>query len=256
MQLPSARFRHVFIVICGLLALVGAWTLGRQVSAATQPKLLSATPQYAPPTVGPVQAESTPIPGSTSIQRRAAAKSSEVMRQETTLAATQPLPPMVSTSAALVNEPDITALRSRALTIPVQGTTAPQLKDTFMQARARGVPHDAIDIMASRGTPVLAVDDGRIAKLFLSKAGGITLYQFDPDSRYAYYYAHLDRYADGMTEGAPLSKGQVIGYVGSTGNASPDAPHLHFAIFKLGPERQWWQGVPLNPYLVWHQAKP
>ena len=110
--------------------------------------------------------------------------------------------------------------------------------------------------MAPRGTPVLAVEDGRVAKLFLSKAGGITVYQFDPVSNYAYYYAHLDRYADGLTEGASLHKGQVIGYVGSTGNASPDAPHLHFAIFKLGPERQWWRGTPLNPYLVWRGASP
>ena len=256
MQLPSAPFRHFFIAVCALLTLVGAWTLGRQVNTATQPKLLSVTLQYEPPTVGQVHAESTPTLGSTSIQRPAATKPSEVMRPEATLAATQTLPPMALTPASLVNELDITSLRSRALTIPVQGITALQLKNTFMQARAGGVPHDAIDIMAPRGTPVLAVDDGRIAKLFLSKAGGITLYQFDPDSRYAYYYAHLDRYVDGMTEGVPVSKGQVVGYVGSTGNASPDAPHLHFAIFKLGPERQWWQGVPLNPYLVWHKAKP
>lgn len=256
MQLPSAPSRHFFIAVCTLLALVGAWTLGRQVNTATQAKLLSATPQYELPTAGPVPAESRPISGSAFIQRLAATKPSEVMRQKAILAATQPLPPMALTPASLVNEPDITSLRSRALTIPVQGITAPQLKDTFIQARAGGVVHDAIDIMAPRGTPVLAVDDGRIAKLFLSKSGGITVYQFDPDSRYAYYYAHLDRYADGMTEGAPVSKGQVIGYVGSTGNASPDAPHLHFAIFKLGPERQWWQGLALNPYLVWHQAKP
>lgn len=179
-----------------------------------------------------------------------------VMQQEATSAAAQPLPPVAVSPAPLANELDITSLRARALTIPVQGTTAPQLNDTFTQARAGGVPHDAIDIMAPRGTPVLAVDDGRIAKLFLSKAGGITVYQFDPNSRYAYYYAHLDRYVDGMTEGAPVSKGQVIGYVGSTGNAAPDAPHLHFAVFKLGRERNWWQGIALNPYMVWHQAKP
>jgi murein DD-endopeptidase MepM/ murein hydrolase activator NlpD len=110
--------------------------------------------------------------------------------------------------------------------------------------------------MSARGTPVLAVEDGKVAKLFLSKPGGITIYQFDPASQYAYYYAHLDRYAEGLTEGASLRKGQVIGYVGSTGNASPDAPHLHFAIFKLGPERQWWRGAPLNPYLVWRDARP
>jgi murein DD-endopeptidase MepM/ murein hydrolase activator NlpD len=92
-----------------------------------------------------------------------------------------------------------------------------------------------------------------VVKLFLSKPGGITIYQFDPGSNYAYYYAHLDRYADGVVEGTSLRKGQVIGYVGSTGNASPDAPHLHFAIFKLGPERQWWRGMPLNPYRVWRE---
>ena len=110
--------------------------------------------------------------------------------------------------------------------------------------------------MAPRGRPVLAVEDGRITKLFLSNPGGITLYQFDPGSNYAYYYAHLDSYAAGITEGASVSKGQVLGYVGSTGNASPDAPHLHFAIFKLGPERQWWRGSPINPYLIWRDAKP
>ncbi|MCZ8256840.1 MAG: M23 family metallopeptidase, partial [Polaromonas sp.] len=133
---------------------------------------------------------------------------------------------------------------------------AAQLTDTYSQARAAGTPHEAVDIMAPRGTPVLAVEDGKLVKLFLSKPGGITIYQFDPDNQYAYYYAHLDRYADGITEGASLRKGQVIGFVGSTGNASPDAPHLHFAIFKLGPERQWWRGAPLNPYLVWRDPKP
>jgi murein DD-endopeptidase MepM/ murein hydrolase activator NlpD len=110
--------------------------------------------------------------------------------------------------------------------------------------------------MAPPGTPVVAVDDGRIAKLFLSKPGGITLYQFDPSGEYAYYYAHLDSYADGIAEGGKLRKGDVIGYVGSSGNASPDAPHLHFAIFKLGIEKQWWRGTPVNPFLVWRDAKP
>jgi murein DD-endopeptidase MepM/ murein hydrolase activator NlpD len=256
MPLPPARVRHLFIAVCVMLVLVGAWTLVRQLDTATEPQVSSAPPQSAPDTAGAAQVESTPIPGAPSSQRPTDTKPSEVMPEVATLPATQPLPPMAVTPASDVNEPDITSLRSRALTIPVQGTTAPQLTDTFTQARAGGVPHDAIDILAPRGTPVLAVEDGRVAKLFLSKAGGITLYQFDPDSRYAYYYAHLDRYSDGMTEGAALSKGQVIGYVGSTGNASPDAPHLHFAVFKMGPERQWWQGVALNPYLVWRQGKP
>ena len=255
MQLPSARIRHFFIAVCVALALVVAWTLGPQIYTATQLESSPATPPFPPPTAGPTRDEPTPVPGSTSSQRPAATKPSEVMPREATSAATQP-PPMAVTPPSVEDDPDIASLRSRALTIPVLGTSAPQLIDTFTQARAGGVPHDAIDMLAPRGTPVLAVEDGRIAKLFSSKAGGITLYQFDPDSRYAYYYAHLDRYGDGMTEGATVSKGQVVGYVGSTGNASPDAPHLHFALFKLGPERQWWQGVPLNPYLVWRQAKP
>ena len=151
---------------------------------------------------------------------------------------------------------NLSQLRGRNLTLPVTGISAAQLNDTFTQARAAGAPHEALDIMAPNGTPVLAIEDGRIAKLFLSKPGGITLYQFDPDGMYAYYYAHLDRYADGIAEGVSVRKGQVIAYVGSTGNALPEAPHLHFAIFRLGPERQWWRGTPINPFLIWRDAKP
>ncbi len=149
--------------------------------------------------------------------------------------------------------PDDTArLSARKLTLPVQGVAANQLSDTYTDSRASGArSHDAIDIMAPTGTPVLAVEDGRIAKLFFSQGGGgITLYQFDPSERYAYYYAHLDRYADGLTEGQMLHRGQVIAYVGYSGNASATAPHLHFAIFKLGPKKEWWNGDALNPYPV------
>ena len=166
---------------------------------------------------------------------------------------------MASTANALPastsSDPDIAQLRSRALALPVQGVDAARLTDTYTQARAAGAPHEALDIMAARGTPVLAVEDGEVVKMFLSKPGGITLYQFDPEKKYAYYYAHLDRYAEGVREGTKLSKGQIIGYVGSTGNALPESPHLHFAIFTMGPERQWWRGAPLNPFLVWREAK-
>ncbi|MBG6074586.1 M23 family metallopeptidase [Polaromonas sp. CG_9.11] len=136
-----------------------------------------------------------------------------------------------------------------ALLLPVQGITASGLRDTFGDGRDGGQRgHEAIDIPAATGTPVLAVDDGRIVKLFLSQPGGITVYQFDPSGRLAYYYAHLERYADGLAEGQAVRRGSVIGYVGATGNASPDAPHLHFAIFRLGPEKQWWKGEPVNPF--------
>ena len=144
-----------------------------------------------------------------------------------------------------------------ALLLPVQGVAASDLRDTFDDGRdgdKRG--HEAIDILAPRGTPVLAVDDGRIVKLFLSKPGGITVYQFDPSGRFAYYYAHLDRYAEGLAEGQTVRRGSVLGYVGSSGNASVDAPHLHFALFRLGPEKQWWKGEPINPFGFLGGRKP
>src|SRR5690606_17703059 len=108
--------------------------------------------------------------------------------------------------------------------------------------------HAALDLMDPAGTTVLAVADGHVEKLFDSERGGLTIYQFEPSGRWSYYYAHLQAYAPGLAEGAALERGQVIGYVGSTGNADPAAPHLHFAVFALTPERQWWTGAPLNPY--------
>jgi len=110
-----------------------------------------------------------------------------------------------------------------------------------------GHMHEAIDIMEPRGTPVHAVVSGTIQKLFLSKAGGTTIYEFDGD-RFCYYYAHLDRYAEGLQEGMRVERGDVIGFVGSTGNADPAAPHLHFTVFELGAEKQWWKGKAINPY--------
>lgn len=143
-----------------------------------------------------------------------------------------------------------TELRQRNLVLPVQGIRPEQLQNTFDDSRSGGRVHEAIDIMAPRNTPVLAVEDGRIAKLFTSKQGGLTIYQFDPTETYAYYYAHLERYADGLKEGMILRRGQVVGYVGSSGNASPEGPHLHFAIFHLTPEKRWWEGAPVNPFPV------
>lgn len=133
------------------------------------------------------------------------------------------------------------------LRMPVDGVAPTDLYPSFDEARGTR-RHEAIDIMAPRGTPVRAAVDGAVVKLFTSDAGGLTVYQFDRDERLAYYYAHLDRYADGLREGRVLSRGDVLGYVGSTGNASADAPHLHFAIFELGPEKRWWEGRPIDPY--------
>ena len=141
-------------------------------------------------------------------------------------------------------------LRKRRLALPVHGLTREALRDTFDERRGRSRRHEALDILAPRNTPVLAVEGGRVAKLFVSKAGGITVYQFDPTAAYAYYYAHLERYADGLKDGDRVERGQVIGYVGTSGNAPPDTPHLHFAIFRLTDEKRWWQGVAIDPYLV------
>lgn len=159
-------------------------------------------------------------------------------------AATVPPSPVSPTEAG-----EIVALRGRDLKLPVDGVDRKDLSNTFTDARGSRT-HEALDILAPRGTKVLAVEDGRIQKLFTSKAGGLTIYEFDPTQTFAYYYAHLDRYESGLQEGQTVKRGDVLGYVGSTGNASPDAPHLHFAIFRLGPDKQWWKGEPINPYLV------
>ena len=142
---------------------------------------------------------------------------------------------------------DATWLNAQRLIVPVQGVASSALRPMFDERRG-GRRHEALDIAAARGTPVTAAGDGRIVKLFDSKAGGLTVYQFDPGERFAYYYAHLDRYADGLHEGSRVTKGEVIGFVGTSGNAPPNRPHLHFAIFRLDPERRWWKGTPVDPY--------
>ena len=138
-------------------------------------------------------------------------------------------------------------LQGRQLLFPLPEVYRRNLTDSFAERRG-GRPHEAVDIIAPRLTEVRAVDDGRIAKLFFSVAGGHTIYHFDPDERYAYYYAHLERYADQLAEGQRIRRGQLLGFVGTSGNAAKDAPHLHFAIFRLGPEKRWWEGEPIDPY--------
>jgi murein DD-endopeptidase MepM/ murein hydrolase activator NlpD len=164
----------------------------------------------------------------------------------------RPQPPPVATAPPRSAQPPENtdrplALAPGALLMPVPGIDPATLRDNYHQRRG-DAPHHALDIMAPRGTPVVAVADGRIAKLFTSKPGGLTVYQFDTSGRFAYYYAHLDRYAEGLAEGQLLRRGDPVGTVGSTGNASADAPHLHFAVHVLGPERAWWKGTPVNPF--------
>ena|SRR5947209_3234351 len=135
------------------------------------------------------------------------------------------------------------------LAIPVAGVKADQLVDTYSAARANGRVHDATDIMAARGTAVIAAAPGTVEKLFFSHGGGgITTYVRSPDGQWQYYYAHLDSYAPGLHEGQAVKQGDPIGRVGSTGDASPQAPHLHFAINRMEAGRNWWEGTPINPY--------
>ncbi len=146
------------------------------------------------------------------------------------------------------DEAAVRELEGRDLAMPVEGVSPDQLTRTFHDARSGGREHEALDILAPRNTPVTAVEDGQIARLFHSQAGGITIYQFDPSGRFCYYYAHLERYAPGLHEGDRVHRGQVLGYVGTSGNAPENTPHLHFAVFRLTADRHWWEGTPLDPY--------
>ncbi|HET9272395.1 MAG TPA: M23 family metallopeptidase [Vicinamibacterales bacterium] len=168
--------------------------------------------------------------------------------ERTLVAPVTPPAPVSATPTIGANLP--AELRQRHLTLPVQGLEAGDLRDTFDEMRGGSRRHEALDILAPRNAPVLAVEDGTVAKLFLSDAGGMTIYQFDPMENYAYYYAHLERYADGLKDGDRVRRGQVIGYVGTSGNAPRDTPHLHFAIFRLTDAKRWWQGTAIDPYPI------
>jgi len=135
----------------------------------------------------------------------------------------------------------------RPLIIPVSGIDRSALRDTFDEMRGDR-HHEAIDILAPYGTPVVAADDGVVQKLFTSAAGGLTVYEFDPDQRFCYYYAHLDGYAATLHEGQLVHRGEILGYVGTSGNAPKNTPHLHFAVIRLDPDRRWWKGTYVNPY--------
>jgi peptidoglycan LD-endopeptidase LytH len=173
------------------------------------------------------------------------------------VAATPPGPEPRVAAPAPAGEPGgaVETLRRHDLRVPVDGVNVESFKRDFAERRSGkgGHPHEAVDILAPRNTPVHAVEDGAIAKLFESKAGGHTIYQSDPTGRFTYYYAHLERYAEGLHEGQRVAAGEVIGYVGTSGNAPPGTPHLHFAISELGPDKHWWQGQAIDPYLVFQK---
>ena len=231
--------RWLLVFLMGVLVgVAGIYFLNREnnaepIAAAVIPAVPTAVPHAAAPASPPAE----PVP-------------------PVSVAVTPP-EPAVGTAPATTAAPNQTntttngstaAIPADGLLMPIAGVRRDQLINTFDQSRGDGRRHEAIDIMAPRGTPVLAVADGKVVKLFHSKAGGLTVYQFDTTEKLAYYYAHLDAYAPSMAEAKQIKRGDLVGYVGSTGNADPAAPHLHFAVFELGPEKQWWKGTAVNPY--------
>jgi murein DD-endopeptidase MepM/ murein hydrolase activator NlpD len=152
-------------------------------------------------------------------------------------------PPAPAPSAVPVTE----MLAAKSLIVPVQGVDPSRIRDTYAAARG-GRTHDAVDILAPRGTPVVAADHGRVVRLSTNAAGGVTIYQIDRDERFVYYYAHLDRYHEGLKEGMTLRQGEVIGYVGTSGNAPPGTPHLHFQVMIYRGDGRYWAGEPVNPH--------
>lgn len=147
-----------------------------------------------------------------------------------------------------VAESDLDALWAHRLMVPVNGFSREGLRDSYDAQRDNDRSHRAIDLLTGAGTPVLAADDEVIGRLASTPLGGIIIYARDLTAQFVYYYAHLRGYREGLAVGDTVARGEVIGYVGSTGNASPDAPHLHFQVMKRGAGHAWWDGPAINPY--------
>ncbi len=157
-----------------------------------------------------------------------------------------PRPKYIGTLDTAVTERDLDSLWVHQLMVPVEGMARKSVRDNYNAPRA-GRPHLAMDIAAPKGTVVLAPDDLLIGRLLTGPVGGNVIYATDPSGVFVYYFAHLDRYRRGLAVGDRVAKGSLIGYVGTTGNASPNAPHLHFQVMKRGVGRAWWDGPPINP---------
>ncbi len=150
-----------------------------------------------------------------------------------------------TTRPSAMSEPEY--LRSRDLMVPVQGVARSQLRDTYSAPRSGGRAHLALDILAPKGTRVVAADDGIILRITRNELGGKVIYMTDPARRFVYYYAHLDEWKYGLAEGQRVRRGQLLGTVGTTGNAPADTPHLHFQLMRMGAAERYWSGEPINP---------
>jgi peptidoglycan LD-endopeptidase LytH len=143
---------------------------------------------------------------------------------------------------------DVAYLLSRRILMPVAGADMSKVEDSFYEPRDGGRTHRAIDILAPRGTPILAADDGKILRMSTSELGGISMYTVDPDARLVYYYAHMDHYNNAMSPGREIVKGDTLGFVGTTGNAPKDLPHLHFQVMRWPADNKYWDGEPIDPF--------
>jgi peptidoglycan LD-endopeptidase LytH len=234
-----ARIRLLIGITAVLSVLVTfVWALSRksqtEMAAVVKPSPSNASSPSVPPIAEPTLAVPSPLP---SVESTVEPTPSPMMES------TPPSQPAPTPQAFPASPPN-----SASLLIPVEGVRAEQLRDTFQASRSEGRVHDAIDIPAARGTPVLAATDGRIVKLFQSVPGGITIYQLGTDNKTIYYYAHLDRYSDGLKEGHFARRGEVIAYVGDTGNAGAGNYHLHFSIAIVSDPKRYWEGTNINPY--------
>ncbi len=244
---PRAR---VLIIAAVIFVALAALIIFLSVRYKSQP----VTPLALPTPGGTVESVTTPTPAASTTDAATpqTTPSPAPLASPSTSNSTDNTTPQSQTPIAPVNtSPPSNASddASRPL-IPVAGVRPEQLQDTFNDARSEGRVHDAIDIMAPRNTPVLAAMDGRIVKLFKSVKGGITIYQLGADERTVYYYAHLERYADGLEEGHVARRGETIGYVGDTGNAAPGNTHLHFQIYTITDPKHFWDGDNINPYPI------
>ncbi|HEV7374596.1 MAG TPA: peptidoglycan DD-metalloendopeptidase family protein [Pyrinomonadaceae bacterium] len=220
-----ARIRLLVAIVAVLSVLVAlVWGLSKSRTG----RVAVVTPTEISPVVSPVATPTLAIPSPTP--------------------STQPSAEPTPQPTATIQPSPIAPTTSPSLLIPVAGVRPEQLRDTFQEARSEGRVHDAIDIPAPLGTPVLAAADGRIVKLFQSERGGTTIYQLDPDNKTIYYYAHLERYADGLMEDHLARRGEIIAYVGDTGNAGAGNYHLHFSILIVSDPKRYWDGTNINPY--------
>ena len=244
------------LLLGGLVVALLAWLAAGTPQAVNAPRPGRVEKARTPPVSPPP----TPIAPVTLSPATAATATDLVTPATTTIAdaIAAPADPPIALAPASTSIPQQVGGSSapRPLLVPVSGIDPSSLHDMFDEVRGNR-RHEAIDIFAPRGTPVIATDDGLVKKLFTSVPGGLTIYQFDPDEKYCYYYAHLDRYTAGLHEGQHLQKGEVIAYVGTTGNAPKETPHLHFAVIRLDPDKRWWKGTYINPYpLLYRPHKP